>query len=110
MLKIVVLAVAAACLAVPAIASAEDAGHSLDHITCADGTTLTPPFSAPVCREHGGVASVTCADGFEDGVLDFTASRFMKLPHRFADQDDALVGEDSRVLLSARTRVLDGAH
>ena len=170
MLKIVVAAMAAACLVGPAAASAEEGGGAVDHLTCADGTVLTPPFSPPVCREHGGVASVTCADGstltppfdgercpaqaeggddpgeepadpgaddgdgsdapprfdagflnrvwriagsadgFEDGALDFTAARFMKLPRRFADQDDELVGEDSRVLVTRRTRVVDAAH
>jgi hypothetical protein len=162
MLKIVVAAIAAACLAVPALAAAEDHARAVDHITCGDGTTLSPPFSAPVCGEHGGVASVTCvsgatltpplegkrcpaggeaegtpeepehpagdhadaprfkqgflnrvwriagsANGFQDGVLDFTADRIVHLPHRFATQDDALVGEDGRVLVGAHTRVFD---
>jgi hypothetical protein len=170
MLKLVVVAAAAACLALPAIASAEDGGHAVDHITCSDGTTLTPPFTPPVCAEHGGVASVSCvsgetltpplegkrcgaegegaaqppgggdgeqqgegdhhgdaprfaagflnrvwriagsANGFEDGVLDFTADRFFKLPRKFARQDDAIVGEDSRVLVGERTRVFDADH
>jgi hypothetical protein len=174
MLKFVVVAAAAACLALPAAALAEDGGHAVDHITCGDGTTLTPPFTPPVCAEHGGVASVSCvsgetltppldgkrcasegegtpkppsgddgdgedhgqdqgdhhgdgprvaagflnrvwriageADGFENGVLDFTADRFFKLPRRFAKQDDAIVGEDSRVLVSERTRVFDANH
>jgi len=170
MLKLVVVATAAVCLALPAVASAEDGGHAVDHITCGDGATLTPPFTAPVCAEHGGVASVSCvsgetltppldgkrcgaegedagqppadgdgehqdkgerqgdaprfaagflnrvwriagsANGFEDGVLDFTADRFFKLPRRFAEQDDAIVGEDSRVLMGDHTRVWDAAH
>jgi hypothetical protein len=170
MLKLVAVAAAAACLAVPAVASAEDGGHAVDHITCGDGTTLTPPFTPPVCGEHGGVASVTCGDGttltpplegkrcpaegdgnvepqkpadddehgedghhgeaprfaagflnrvwriggsangFADGVLDFTIDRFFKLPPRFAKQDDAIVGEDSRVLVTAHTRVYDAEH
>ncbi|HEX7300991.1 MAG TPA: hypothetical protein VF257_18485 [Solirubrobacteraceae bacterium] len=177
MLKIAVAAVAAACLALPALAPAEDHAPAVDHLTCGDGTTLTPPLSPPVCREHGGVASVTCvsgatltppldgkrcpatrddegappnddqqpaadgtdddrgeraqhgdaprlqagflnrvwriagsAGGFEDGVLDFTADRFVKLPRRFASQDDAVVGEDARVLVSPRTRVFDADH
>jgi hypothetical protein len=166
MLKLAAVAVAAACLALPSLASAEDGGHAVDHITCGDGITLTPPFTPPVCGEHGGVASVTCAvgttltppldgqrcpaegdgdqqnqagddgagdgeqgggdaphfaagflnrvwkiggsaNGFEDGVLDFTVDRFFKLPRRFAAQDDAIVGEDSRVLVTAHTRVFD---
>jgi hypothetical protein len=166
MLKLVVVAAAAACLALPAIASAEDPGRGVDHITCGDGTTLTPPFTPPVCAEHGGVASVTCvsgetltpplegkrcgaegqekpkppashdgegkrgddgprfargflnrvwrisgsANGFSEGVLDFTADRFFKLPRKFAKQDDAIVGEDSRVLVSDHTRVWDADH
>lgn len=174
MLKLVVVAAATACLALPAVASADDGGHAVDHITCGDGTTLTPPFTPPVCAEHGGVASVSCvsgetltpplggkrcgaegedagqppaggegegdheqqgqgdhhgdaprfaagflnrvwriagsANGFEDGVLDFTADRFFKLPRRFAKQDDAIVGEDSRVLVSDHTRVWDADH
>lgn len=170
MLKLVVVAAAAACLALPAASVAEDGGHAVDHITCGDGTTLTPPFAPPVCAEHGGVASVTCvsgetltppldgkrcaaegegapkpppgddgdgqnggdhhgdgprfaagflnrvwridgsANGFEDGVLDFTADRFFKLPRRFAKQDDAIVGEDSRVLVTDHTRVWDAGH
>jgi hypothetical protein len=176
MLKLVVVAAAAACLALPAIASAEDGGHAVDHITCGDGTTLTPPFTPPVCAEHGGVASVSCvsgetltppldgkrcaaegegeggqqppaggegegdgehqgqgehhgdgprfaagflnrvwriagsANGFADGVLDFTADRFFKLPRRFAKQDDAIVGEDSRVLVTDHTRIWDTDH
>jgi hypothetical protein len=176
MLKIVVAAVAAACLTLPAVAAAEDHARAVDHITCSDGTTLTPPFSPPVCGEHGGVASVTCvsgatmtpplegkrcpaagegdgpsgepqppanddggeqhgdqghhgdaprfkagfmnrvwriagsANGFQDGVLDFTADRIVRLPHRFARQDDALVGEDSRVLVGSHTRVFDAHH
>jgi hypothetical protein len=175
MLKIVVAAVAVACLAAPALASAEENGRAVDHITCGDGTNLTPPFTPPVCGEHGGVASVSCvsgatltppldgkrcpagsegaegerqepagdgddkhgrghdgdhgdaprfeagfrnrvwritgsADGFQDGVLDFTAARFLELPRRYASQDDAIVGEDSRVLVSARTRVFDADH
>jgi hypothetical protein len=173
MLKFAVAAVAAACLAVPTMAGAEDHARAVDHITCGDGTTLTPPFSPPVCGEHGGVASVTCvsgatltppldgkrcpapgdgegspgdpqppagddgsdrhghhgkggdvphfaggflnrvwriagsAGGFQDGVLDFTTDRFVKVPHRFASQDDALVGQDARVLVTARTRIFD---
>jgi hypothetical protein len=179
MLKIAVAAVAAACLAVPTVAAAEDHARAVDHITCGDGTTLTPPFSPPVCGEHGGVASVTCVsgatltppldgkrcpaaggdegsptdpqppagddgkdghgdrgnrshggdaphfaagflnrvwriagsgNGFQDGVLDFTTDRFVKLPRRFASQDDALVGQDARVLVTARTRVFDADH
>jgi hypothetical protein len=174
MLKLVVVAAAATCLALPAVASAEDGGHAVDHITCGDGTTLTPPFTPPVCGEHGGVASVSCvsgetltppldgkrcgaegdnagqppaggdgegdrehhdqgdrhgdaprfaagflnrvwriagsANGFQDGVLDFTADRFFKLPRRFAKQDDAIVGEDSRVLVTDHTRVWDADH
>jgi hypothetical protein len=174
MLKLVVVAAAAACLALPAVASAEDGGHAVDHITCGDGTTLTPPFTPPVCAEHGGVASVSCvsgetltppldgkrcgaegedagqppaggdgegdhenqgqgdhhgdaprfaagflnrvwriagsANGFDNGVLDFTADRFFKLPRRFAKQDDAIVGEDSRVLVTDHTRVWDADH
>jgi hypothetical protein len=172
MLKLVVVAAAAACLALPSLASAEDPGHAVDHITCGDGTTLTPPFTPPVCAEHGGVASVSCvsgetltppldgkrcgaegegapqppagddsegehpgdgdhhgdaprfaagflnrvwrisgeANGFEDGVLDFTANRFFKLPRKFASQDDAIVGEDSRVLVPDHTRVWDADH
>jgi hypothetical protein len=174
MLKLVVVAAAAACLALPAVASAEDGGHAVDHITCGDGTTLTPPFTPPVCAEHGGVASVSCvsgetltppldgkrcgaegedagqppaggdgegdhenqgqgdhhgdaprfaagflnrvwriagsANGFDNGVLDFTADRFLKLPRRFAKQDDAIVGEDSRVLVTDHTRVWDADH
>jgi hypothetical protein len=173
MLKLAaVVAVAATCLAAPALVNAEDGGHAVDHITCADGTTLTPPFTPPVCGEHGGVASVTCesgetltpplegkrcgaeseskppagdddqggdkhrgdgdrqgdgprfaagflnrvwriggeANGFQDGVLDFTVNRFFKLPRRFAKQDDAIVGEDSRVLVTDRTRVFDADH
>jgi len=174
MLKIAVVAVAAACLALPALASAQDGARAVDHTTCGDGTTLTPPFTPPVCEEHGGVASVTCvsgatltppldgkrcpaegggeqqspagddqdgghgepsddggqgdtlhfaagflnrvwriggsANGFEDGVLDFTLDRFFKLPRRFSTQDDALVGEDSRVLVAAHTRVFDADH
>jgi hypothetical protein len=176
MLKIAVAAVAAACLAVPTLAAAEDHARAVDHITCGDGTTLTPPFSPPVCGENGGVASVTCvsgatltppldgkrcpaagdgegspgepqqpagddggdrhggqgdngdrrdaphlaagflnrvwriagsADGFQDGVLDFTTDRFVKLPRRFASQDDTLVGQDARVLVGGRTRIFD---
>jgi hypothetical protein len=172
MLRIAVVAVAAACLALPSLASAEDGGHAVDHITCGDGTTLTPPFTPPVCGEHGGVASVTCvggatltppldgkrcptdgdgdqqspagddgdgdgehgdggqgdatrfaagflnrvwkiggsANGFENGVLDFTVDRFFKVPRRFSTQDDAIVGEDSRVLVTAHTRVFDADH
>jgi hypothetical protein len=173
MLKLLVVAAAAACLALPSLASAEDRGHAVDHITCGDGTTLTPPFTPPVCGEHGGVASVTCvsgetltppldgkrceasqdegnppeppsgddgdqgdgehhgkgdgprfaagflnrvwrisgsANGFADGVLDFTADRFFKLPKRFAKQDDEIVGEDSRVVVTDHTRVWDADH
>jgi hypothetical protein len=174
MLKLVALAAVAACLALPAIASAEDGGHAVDHITCGDGTTLTPPFTPPVCGEHGGVASVSCvsgetltppldgkrcgddgegnqppsgddgdqgdgehqekgerhgdaprfaagflnrvwrisgeANGYADGVLDFTADRFFKLPRKFAKQDDAIVGVDSRVLVGDHTRVYDSDH
>jgi hypothetical protein len=173
MLKLAaVVAVAAICLAAPALVNAEDGGHAVDHITCGDGTTLTPPFTPPVCGEHGGVASVTCesgetltpplegkrcgaegepkppagdddqggdkhrgdgdrqgdgprfaagflnrvwriggeANGFQDGVLDFTVNRFIKLPRRFAKQDDAIVGEDSRVLVTDRTRIFDADH
>jgi hypothetical protein len=176
MLKLAVAAMAALCLAVPTVAAAEDHAHAVDHITCGDGTVLTPPFSSPVCAEHGAVASVTCAsgatltppldgkrcpaapegdgpsappeqpagdapsgdqgghgdrgdtprpkagflnrvwriagsaDGFQDGVLDFTADRIVGLPHRFASQDDALVGQDARVLVTARTRVFDADH
>jgi hypothetical protein len=168
-------------LALPAIAPAEDHGHAVDHITCSDGTALTPPFSSPVCAEHGGVASLTCvsgatltppldgkrcpaseagappaapqrpaggdagkagddnasvgdhghqgdarplnaaflnrvwriagtASGFQDGVLDFTADRILGLPRRFASQDDALVDQDARVLVTPHTRVFDGDH
>src|SRR3954451_13821253 len=63
MLRIAVAAIAAACLAVPAMAAAEDNAHAVDHITCTDATSLTPPFTPPVCGEHGGVASVTCVSG-----------------------------------------------
>jgi hypothetical protein len=63
MLKLAVVAMAALCLAVPTVAAAEDHAHAVDHITCGDGTVLTPPFSSPVCAEHGAVASVTCASG-----------------------------------------------
>jgi hypothetical protein len=170
MLKLSVAAIAALCLALPTGASAEDHGRAVDHVTCGDGAVLTPPFSSPVCAEHGGVASVTCvsgatmtppldgkrcptapegdgppappqeptgdtpsgdhgdraatprleagflnrvwriagsADGFQDGVLDFTADRIVGLPHRYASQDDALVGQDARVLVTPRTRVVD---
>ena len=174
MLRIAVAAIAAACLAVPALAAAEDGAHAVDHITCTDGTVLTPPFTAPVCREHGGVASVSCvsgatltppldgkrchatsdgdgsaepehpagdggsqrdghgehgdgprlkpaflnrvwriagaADGFEDGVLDFTADHIVNLPRRFSTQDDALIDQDARVLVGARTRIFDADH
>lgn len=173
MLKLSVAAIAALCLALPTGASAEDHGRAVDHVTCGDGTVLTPPFSSPVCAEHGGLASVTCvsgatmtppldgkrcptapegdgppappqqptgdtpsgdhgdhgatprleagflnrvwriagsADGFQDGVLDFTADRIVGLPHRFASQDDALVGQDARVLVTPRTRVFDADH
>jgi hypothetical protein len=170
MLKLAaVVAVAATCLAAPALVNAEDGGHAVDHITCADGTTLTPPVTPPVCGEHGGVASVTCvsgetltpplegkrcgaegepkppagddandnkggdkhrgdgprfargflnrvwrisgsANGFAEGVLDFTADRFFKLPRKFAKQDDAIVGVDSRVLVTDHTRVWDADH
>jgi hypothetical protein len=176
MLKLAaVVAVAVTCLAAPALVNAEDGGHAVDHITCGDGTTLTPPFTPPVCAEHGGIASVTCAsgetltppldgkrcaavgepqppagddgnddqggdkhrgdgdhqgdgprfaagflnrvwriggeaNGFQDGVLDFTVNRFFKLPRRFAKQDDAIVGEDSRVIVTERTRVFDADH
>jgi hypothetical protein len=63
MLRIAVAAIAAACLAVPAMAAAEDNAHAVDHVTCTDGTVLTPPFTAPLCREHGGVTSVSCVSG-----------------------------------------------
>lgn len=175
MLKLLVVAAAAVCLALPAVASAEEGGHAVDHITCSDGTALTPPFTPPMCAEHGGIASVSCvsgetltppldgkrcaavgepkppagddgnddqggdkhrgdgdhhgegprfavgflnrvwriggeANGFQDGVLDFTVNRFFKLPRRFAKQDDAIVGEDSRVIVTDRTRVFDADH
>jgi hypothetical protein len=61
--KLALAAVAAVCLALPAAAAAEDHARAVDHITCGDGTVLTPPFSPPVCAEHGGVASVTCTSG-----------------------------------------------
>jgi hypothetical protein len=161
-LKLFVTTAAALCLAAPSVAVAEDHGHAVDHITCSDGTVLTPPFSPPLCKEDGGVASVTCAsgatltppldgkrcpaaaegddpgkdqhggdghpapvqagflnriwriagsaDGFQDGVLGFTADRIVGLPHRFASQDDALVGQDARVLVGPRTRVVDADH
>ena len=185
MLKLAVAAVAALSLALPAVAAAEDHAHAVDHITCGDGTVLTPPFSSPVCGEHDGVASVTCAsgavltppldgkrcpaagedgqapeqqagddpsgddgeqgepadngdkgdggdhadaprlkpgflnrvwkiagsaDGFDDGVLDFTADHIVGLPKRFASQDDALVDQDARVLVGPHTRVFDADH
>jgi hypothetical protein len=142
MLKLVVAAVAAACLVVPAVASAEEGD-------CADGSTLTAPLDGQRCpaqaegEEPGAEPEdpdaedgdergddgdrgdaphfaagflnrvwriAGSADGFDDGVLDFTAARFMKLPRRFADQDDDIVGEDSRVLVTPRTRVLDADH
>lgn len=182
MRKFLPLAAAAACLALPALAAGEDHARAVDHITCGDGTVLTPPFSAPVCAGHGAVASISCAsgvtittivdgtrcpepgdddqassatppsaappaesdddgtpsseehgqhgehghdgplapaflngiwrvtgsgNGFADGVLDFTADRFLGLPRRLAKQDDAFVGNDSRVLVTAGTRVYD---
>jgi hypothetical protein len=164
MLRIAVAAIAAACLAVPAVAAAEDNARAVDHITCTDGTSLTPPFTPPVCGEHGGVASVTCvsgatltppldgkrcpassdggdqpaehdgqgdhgegprlkraflnrvwriagsADGFDAGVLSFTADHIVGLPHRFSNQDDALIDQDARVLVGPRTRVFDADH
>jgi hypothetical protein len=179
MLRIAVAAIAAACLAVPAMAAAEDNAHAVDHVTCTDGTVLTPPFTAPLCREHGGVTSVSCvsgetltppldgkrcaatadgegdgsaepqqpagdggdqqgehgdqgqhgdgprlkpaflnrvwriagsADGFDAGVLSFTADHIVGLPHRFSKQDDALIDQDARVLVGARTRVFDADH
>ncbi|MEN3279322.1 MAG: hypothetical protein V7607_462 [Solirubrobacteraceae bacterium] len=178
MLRIAVAAITAACLAVPAVAAAEDHAHAVDHITCTDGTVLTPPFTPPVCAEHGGVASVSCvsgttltppldgkrcpatsdgsgepqqpagdggddgdetaehgdeghdgdgprlkaaflnrvwriagsADGFDAGVLSFTADHIVDLPHRFSKQDDALIDQDARVLVGARTRVFDADH
>jgi hypothetical protein len=182
-MKIIGAAIAALCLALPAMAAGEDHARAVDHITCADGTVLTPPFSSPVCSGHGAVASVTCvggatltapldgkrcpapsdttssddakgsddapdaadgpgkaqglgrghgadkldvrfaagflnrvwrisgeANGFADGVLDFTAARFRALPTRWSHQDDAIVGIDSRVLVGARTRVYDADH
>jgi hypothetical protein len=63
MLKLAIAAIAVLSLALPAVAPAEDHGHAVDHITCDDGTALTPPFSSPVCAEHGGVATLTCASG-----------------------------------------------
>jgi hypothetical protein len=181
MSKLAVAVIAALCLVVPTVAAAEDHGHGVDHITCGDGTALTPPLASPVCAEHGGVASVTCvsgavltpplggkrcpasenaappaqqlsggdgagggddagagdeadrgrhgdapplkaaflnrvwriagsAAGFQDGVLDFSADRILGLPKRFASQDDALVDQDARVLVTPRTRVFDAGH
>jgi hypothetical protein len=46
----------------------------------------------------------------QDGVLDFTADRIFGLPHRYASQDDAVVGQDARVLVNPRTRVFDADH
>ena len=63
MLKLAIAAIAVLSLALPAVAPAEDHGRAVDHITCGDGTALTPPFSSPVCAEHGGVASLTCVSG-----------------------------------------------
>lgn len=50
------------------------------------------------------------ANGYEAGVLDFTALDFFKLPRKWASQDDAVVGEDTRVLVDAKTRVYDADH
>lgn len=47
------------------------------------------------------------ANGFESGMLDFTAGRFIRLPRRFSSQDDAVVGADTRVLVGSSTRVFD---
>jgi hypothetical protein len=152
MLKIVAAIAAAACLVVPAVASAEEgAGEhgGAPNVRCSDGSTEALPLDGERCpaesegdepaaepedpgadegddrgddgdhREAPRFAAgflnrvwriAGSADGFEDGVLDFTAARFMKLPHRFADQDDDIVGEDSRVLVTPRTRVVDADH
>jgi hypothetical protein len=171
MRRILFAAVAAACLAIPALAAGEDHARAVDHITCGDGTTLTPPFASPVCAGHGDIASLTCvsgavltppldgkrcpsdqeqsssnsddgndgngqtdtpqreahphfkaaflnrvwritgeANGFDAGVLDFTAGDFVHLPRRFASQDDAVVGFDTRVLVGTTTRVYDADH
>src|SRR4051812_24770800 len=66
MRKILIAAVAAACLAVPAFAGAhEENARPVDFITCGDGTTLTPPFEAPVCGDDGGIARIPCVSGDE---------------------------------------------
>lgn len=88
--------------------------------TCPPGTTKPPQPSKP---EQGkpdqGKPSVSAgfvnriwrirglANGYEAGVLDFTASRFARVPKRFRDDDDAFVGVDSRVIVTAKTRVYD---
>jgi hypothetical protein len=84
--------------------SGDDGGDSGDRADGGDAPHLTPGFLNRVWRIAGS------ADGFQDGVLDFTADRIIGLPHRFASQDDALVGEDARVLVTARTRVFDADH
>ncbi|HZO35604.1 MAG TPA: hypothetical protein VFB41_01885 [Solirubrobacteraceae bacterium] len=182
MRRIVFAVIAAACFALPALASGENQAGEVDTITCGDGTTLTPPFSAPVCGGRGGIESVTClsgdvltpplddqrcpaddqsddpsqgqsddplqddsgdeaedtvaqtkprhfvkphfkaaflnrvwrisgeANGYDAGVLDFTAASFKQLPRRWAHQDDSVVGEDTRVLVGSKTRVYDAAR
>jgi hypothetical protein len=50
------------------------------------------------------------ADGFDAGVLSFTADHIVGLPHRFSNQDDALIDQDARVLVGPRTRVFDADH
>jgi hypothetical protein len=151
MLRIVAAIAAAACLVVPAVASAEQGAgeHGAPNVRCSDGSTETLPLDGERCpaesegdepaaepedpgadegddrgddgddREAPQFAAgflkrvwriAGSADGFQDGVLDFTAARFIKLPRRFADQDDDIVGEDSRVLVAPRTRVLDADH
>ena len=179
MRKLLFAAVAAACLALPALAAGEDHSRAIDYITCGDDTTLTAPFTTPVCAGHGDVSSVTCVsgdvltpplgdqrcpvttdddqaddspqdlsddedsgdapksehrhfkkprfkaaflnrvwrisgetNGFEAGVLDFTAARFKHLPRRWANQDDAVVGcrSSTKIRISRPTGARRGSR
>jgi hypothetical protein len=130
MLKIIVAAIAAACLAIPALAAGHgDSGCQNPVPTiqtvedgCANHESETPDQPASEDEHHNDGPNLSTGfvnriwkveglgNGYEAGVLDFTASRFVHIPKRYRHQDDAIVGEDSRVLVSEKTRVYDEQH
>lgn len=66
-----------------------------------DGPAFMPGFLKRAWRFRAE------ANGFADGMLDVTITKFSGLPKKFRDQDDELIDEFAFVLVGAKTRVID---